>query len=80
VLDSLLSERDWMHALSSDGADGSAGAAGVPKHPGGIAGRAGTRPRGIARAFVAARLRQPSEPLPPLRALLAAWRGARSAR
>ncbi|HEY4530026.1 MAG TPA: phytoene/squalene synthase family protein [Luteimonas sp.] len=80
VLDSLLSERDWMQALSSDGADGSAAAAGVAKHPGRITGRAGTRPRGIARAFVAARLRHPSKPLPPLRALLAAWRGARSSR
>lgn len=80
VLDSVLAERDWMQALSTDAAAGSAAVAGVPKDPGRATGRAGTRPRGIAHAFVAARLRDPSKPLPPLRALFAAWRGARSSR
>lgn len=75
VLDSVLSERDWMRIASSDAVP-----AGAPVPESAATGRAGTRPRGIAHAFAAARLRDPSRALPPLRALLAAWRGARSAR
>lgn len=42
--------------------------------------RPGTRPRGIASAFMSARRRSAGAALPPVRALLAAWRGARSPR
>lgn len=45
----------------------------------GAARRAGTRPRGIQLALLRARLATPARAVPPLRALLAAWRGARSA-
>jgi hypothetical protein len=38
-----------------------------------------TRPRRIHAALVGARLCRPAEPLPPWRALLVAWRGARGA-
>ncbi|MBJ7573738.1 phytoene/squalene synthase family protein [Luteimonas sp. MC1828] len=41
--------------------------------------RPGTRPRGIHLALLHARLSRPGRAVPPLRALLAAWRGARSA-
>lgn len=41
--------------------------------------RAGSRPRGVLAALVAARQARPDRPLPPLRALFAAWRGARRA-
>lgn len=41
--------------------------------------RPGCRPRGIAAALVEARQRRPARAVAPLRALLAAWRGARAA-
>ena len=80
VLASMLAEHRWMRAASRDAEAPATPAAPVPGHAGVTGGRAGTRPRGIALAFVAARLRDPSRALPPLRALLAAWRGARSSR
>lgn len=72
VLASLLGERRLMQAASMDAIDAVDGEVGPP--------RAGSRPRGIAAALVAARQRRPATPVPPLRALFAAWRGARSAR
>lgn len=80
VLESVLAERRWMQAASKDPGAPAITAASVPGQAGVTGGRAGTRPRGIALAFVAARLRDPARALPPLRALLAAWRGARSSR
>ena len=80
VMDAVLAERDWMQAAARDVAPGAVAAAAVPVHSSAAKGRAGTRPRGIAHAFAAARLRDPSTALPPLRALIAAWRGARSSR
>lgn len=71
VLASLLGERQLMRAASMDAIE-AADDASVAAHP-------GTRPRGIQAALVAARLRRPGKPPSPLRALFAAWRGARAA-
>ena len=71
VLRSLLGERALMQGLPM--------AAIAPADPASPAPRPGCRPRGVQAALVAARLVRPGAPLPPLRVLLAAWRGARSA-
>lgn len=72
VLHSLLGERALMRAAAMDpiAADDLL----IP------APRPGCRPRGVHAALVAARLARPDAPLPPLRVLPAAWRGARRAR
>jgi hypothetical protein len=70
IRDSLFDERALLHALSMD----PIGAVDRPPS----ASRPGTRPRGIHAALVAARLARPGAPVPPLRALFAAWRGARA--
>ncbi|WP_234446483.1 phytoene/squalene synthase family protein [Luteimonas sp. MC1750] len=72
VLRGLLDERSLVQATpmeAIDVADRNARRA-----------RPGTRPRGIASAFTSARRRGAGAALPPVRALLAAWRGARSPR
>jgi len=71
VLQSLLGERALMRAATMDPI-ATLDMAGPAPHP-------GSRPRGIHAALVAARLARPGAPLPPLRALFAAWRGARRA-
>ncbi|GGK02564.1 phytoene/squalene synthase family protein [Luteimonas terricola] len=71
VLTSLLGERALLRAAAMDPI------AGIDRPM--RAGRAGCRPRGVQAALVAARLARPDAPVPPLRALFAAWRGARSA-
>ncbi|MGY1459079.1 phytoene/squalene synthase family protein [Luteimonas sp. A534] len=71
VLSSLLGERALLRAAAMDPI---APVDGVPG-----AGRPASRPRGVQAALVGARLARPAAPLSPLRALFAAWRGARSA-
>jgi hypothetical protein len=68
VLASLLGERELLRAASID-----------PMPVGDRAGRPASRPRGVQAALVAARIARPGSPVPPLRALFAAWRGARQA-
>lgn len=70
VLRGLLDERSLVQAAPSEAIDA------ADRKPGQT--RSGTRPRGIASAFMAARRRSTGAALPPVRALLAAWRGARS--
>lgn len=76
VLQGLLGERALLRAESSPG-----GAAGSGGQGGAKARRtaAGSRPRGVLGALVGARAARPDRPVPPLRALFAAWRGARRA-
>ena len=76
VLQGLLGERAL---LRGDPASVAAAAAAGPGGAG--AGRAapGSRPRGVFAGLVAARVARPGRPVAPLRALFAAWRGARRA-
>lgn len=72
VLGTLLGERALLRAASMDAIE----AIDPPRADG----RAGTRVRGVQAALVRARLGRPAgTAVPPLRALFAAWRGARAA-
>jgi len=71
VFRSLLAERNLMR-----GAPMAPIATADPSSP---APRPGCRARGVQAALLEARLARPGAALPPLRVLLAAWRGARSA-
>ncbi|MEN1940884.1 phytoene/squalene synthase family protein [Luteimonas sp. MJ246] len=82
VLASLLGERGLLRAA----VDGEPAGTSMPVkgNPGAgsaarSAMRAGNRARGVLAALVAARMARPGRPLPPLRALYTAWRGARRA-
>lgn len=68
---SLLGERALMRTASMEPIDRS------DRRP--PAGHPGSRARGIQLALVAGRLQRPGRALGPVRALFAAWRGARSA-
>lgn len=76
ILRSLLAERALLRAEPVPGAVAASGG-----QPGAAVwtARAGSRPRGVFAALVDARAVRPGRPLPPLRALFAAWRGARRA-
>src|SRR5690606_2093699 len=71
TLASLLAERALMRMASMERIDRTERRL-SPGHP-------GSRARGIQLALVAGRLRRPDRALGPVRALFAAWRGARSA-
>src|SRR5690606_16652657 len=85
VLQGLRGERALLHglALPEAGVDASPGAGGTAFASLSAIrsrlrnARAGSRPRGILAALMAGRLARPGEPLSPLRALFATWRGAR---
>jgi hypothetical protein len=71
VLSNLLGERALLRAAVMEPM------APVDRAP--PVGRPASRPRGVQAALVAARIARPGAPVSPLRALFAAWRGARMA-
>jgi hypothetical protein len=78
----LFDGRDDADAVSAVAASFAAGqvlAGGDATTLPAVAARPGTRIRGIQQALARARLRRPGRPVPPWRAVLAAWRGARAA-